>query len=265
MIQGVLDLRDFAARYTAAWCSRNPVSVAAFFSEDGALRVNDDPPAVGRAAVTHVVQSFMTAFPDLRVAMDDLLVRGDEAEYRWTLTGTNTGPEGTGHRVCIRGSEKWHLGRDGLIASSQGNFDAAEYRRQLQNGMAPENPLAAETIKDMRDQVIQVVEKYIDAVRRNDASSLPLHRDAVCEFPTNTYRGAAAFQQGLDQFARIMKSIDVIRLVVDGEHCVAIINIETVFGSIPFAEHIHVMNGEIVSIRGYCDPRPMLSGANTAA
>jgi len=43
-----------------------------------------------------------------------------------------------------------------------------------------------------------------NAVRRNDASALPLHPDAVCEFPTNTYRGAASFQQGLDQFALII-------------------------------------------------------------
>jgi hypothetical protein len=49
----------------------------------------------------------------------------------------------------------------------------------------------------------------------------PLHPDAVCEFPTSTYRGAASFQKGLDDFARVMKSIEVIRLVVDGEHCVA--------------------------------------------
>jgi SnoaL-like domain len=117
----------------------------------------------------------------------------------------------------------------------------------------------------MREQVILVVEKYIDAVRRNDASALPLHPDAVCEFPTNTYRGAASFKQGLDQFARITKSIDVIRLVVDGEHCVAILTIDTIFGPIPFAEHIHVAHGEIVSIRGYCDPRPMLSGTKTSA
>ena len=110
----------------------------------------------------------------------------------------------------------------------------------------------------MREQVIQVVEQYIDAVRHNDASDLPLHPDAVCEFPTNTYRGAASFRKGLDDFARIMKSIEVIRLVVDGEHCVAIVNIDTAFGVIPFAEHIHVANGQIVSIRGYCDPRPML-------
>jgi ketosteroid isomerase-like protein len=117
----------------------------------------------------------------------------------------------------------------------------------------------------MCEQVIQVVERYIDAVRRNDPSALPLHPDAVCEFPTNTYRGAASYQQGLEQFARIMKSIEVTRLVVDGEHCVAIVVIDTVFGPIPFAEHIHVMNGEIVSIRGYCDPRPMLKGTNTSA
>ena len=117
----------------------------------------------------------------------------------------------------------------------------------------------------MREQVIEVVERYIDAVRRNDAAALPLHPDAVCEFPTNTYRGAASFGQALDEFARIMKGIEVIRLVVDGEHCVAIVNIDTIFGPIPFAEHIHVVNREIVSIRGYCDPRPMLGGTATPA
>jgi predicted ester cyclase len=73
----------------------------------------------------------MTAFPDLSVVMDDLLLQGDQAEYHWTLTGTNTGPGGSGRRVRISGFEKWRIGCDGLIASSQGHFDAAEYRRQL--------------------------------------------------------------------------------------------------------------------------------------
>ncbi len=121
--------------------------------------------------------------------------------------------------------------------------------------LSPFSPLMS-----TRDEVIQVVQKYIDAVRRNDASALPLHPDAVCEFPTNTYRGAAAFRKGLDEFARILKGIEVVRLVVDGEHCVAIVNVDTVFGRIPFAEHLHVVDGEIVSIRGYCDPRPMVKG-----
>ena len=73
----------------------------------------------------------MTAFPDLRVAMIDILPRGDEADYHWTLTGTNTGPQGTGKSVRISGMERWRLDPDGLIASSQGSFDAADYRRQL--------------------------------------------------------------------------------------------------------------------------------------
>jgi hypothetical protein len=116
----------------------------------------------------------------------------------------------------------------------------------------------------MREQVIRVVEKYIDAVRRSDTSALPLHPDAICEFPTNTYRGAESFKQSLESFTRIVKSIDVIRLVVDGEHCVAILNIDTLYGPVPFAEHIHVVNAEIVSIRGYCDPRPIIEGAKAA-
>src|ERR1700733_506708 len=120
MTPGLPELRQFAERYTAAWCSRDPASAAAFFSEDGSLQVNDDPPAVGRAAITGVVHSFMTAFPDLRVAMDDLVVRGEEAEYHWTLTRTNTGPQGTGNSVRISGLETWRLGADGLIASSLG-------------------------------------------------------------------------------------------------------------------------------------------------
>jgi len=36
--------------------------VAAFFSPDGSLRVNDDPAAVGRNAITQVAQSFMKHF-----------------------------------------------------------------------------------------------------------------------------------------------------------------------------------------------------------
>jgi len=134
------DLLDFARRYTAAWCGRDPGAVAEFFSPDGSLRVNDDPPAAGREAITEVARSFMTAFPDLHVAMDDLIVRGGAAVYHWTLTGANTGPGGTGRRVRISGFEEWRIGPDGSIASSQGRFDAGLYRRQLEEGPEPAPP-----------------------------------------------------------------------------------------------------------------------------
>ena len=117
----------------------------------------------------------------------------------------------------------------------------------------------------MRERVTAVVNKYIDAVRRNDASAVPLHPDVIAEFPTNTYRGAESFRAALEPFARIVKRIDVLRLVVDGEHCVALLDIDTIFGVIPFAEHIRVVHDEIVFVRGYCDPRPMLQRDAPAA
>lgn len=124
-------LQDFAARYTAALCSQDPTLLSAFYSPGGSLTINSGAPAVGRTAITEVAKSFMTAFPDMRVIMDDLIVRGDRAEYHWTLTGTNTGAGGTGNPVCVSGSELWEIGADGLIASSQGRFDEADYCRQI--------------------------------------------------------------------------------------------------------------------------------------
>ena len=131
-------LNDFAARYTAAWCSQHAASVASFFGEQGSLKINDGAPAVGRDAIAKAAQGFMTAFPDLVVKMDGVNKSGTDITYHWTLAGTNTGPGGTGKSVKISGSEQWRLGPDGLIAESKGHFDAADYQRQLNgSAMAP--------------------------------------------------------------------------------------------------------------------------------
>jgi uncharacterized protein (TIGR02246 family) len=128
------NVRDFATRYTAAWCSQNPASVAAFFADDGSLTVNDGEPAVGTEAITGVANGFMTAFPDMVILMDDVIIVGEGVEYHWTLVGTNTGPVGTGNRVRISGYEEWRINSDGRIAESKGHFDGEEYQRQLEEG-----------------------------------------------------------------------------------------------------------------------------------
>jgi hypothetical protein len=128
-------LQAFAARYTAAWCSQQAASVASHFAEGGSLTINAGTPAVGRDAITASAQAFMTAFPDMIVAMDSLVVNGAHPVYHWTLTGTNTGPGGTGNAVRIHGYEEWTIGADGLIAVSLGHFDEVEYARQLKEGV----------------------------------------------------------------------------------------------------------------------------------
>jgi len=129
------DLNEFARRYAEAWCSQHPDEVASFFTAGGSLTVNEGDPAVGRAAIAEVAKSFMTAFPDMVVTMDEVLPTARGAEFHWTLTGTNSGPGGAGKRVRISGYEEWQLGADGLVAESRGHFDAAEYARQLEHGV----------------------------------------------------------------------------------------------------------------------------------
>jgi hypothetical protein len=129
------DLDVFARRYAEAWCSQDPGSVASFYAEDGVLSVNDGPPAVGRAAITEVAVGFMTAFPDMIVTFDRLTPGAQGIEFHWTLSGTNTGPDGTGKRVRISGYEEWQMSEGGLVAASKGHYDSAEYDRQLEFGV----------------------------------------------------------------------------------------------------------------------------------
>lgn len=128
---GENDMKSFATRYTAAWCSHDPQQVAAYFGESGSLQINDGKPSVGRDAIAQAALEFFQAFPDLVVEMNAIERHGDRWHYRWTLSGTNTGPGGTGNTVRISGYEDWKIGPDGLVAESFGHYDAADYDRQI--------------------------------------------------------------------------------------------------------------------------------------
>ena len=123
------ELQTFAEHSTQAWGTREGANVAAFYSPQGNWSVNGGPPASSRPAITEVEQGFMRDFPDLQIFMDGLSVANEKICYRWTLTGTY---RETGKSVRISGRELWRIGSDGLIAESQGHFDAAEYERQIQ-------------------------------------------------------------------------------------------------------------------------------------
>ncbi len=129
--ENVVRIRDIARRYTAAWNSHHATLVARFFGPFGSLAINHGPPARGHHAIRDVAQGFMTAFPDLKLYMDSVVVQGDDrAVYYWTLVGTNNGPGGSGKRVRISGFEQWWFDADWLIDESLGHFDADDYKRQ---------------------------------------------------------------------------------------------------------------------------------------
>ncbi|MFY1828418.1 nuclear transport factor 2 family protein [Myxococcus fulvus] len=120
-------VRDFARRYAEAWCSGEPTQVAAHYVPGGGIAINGGT----RTGITEAARSFMEAFPDIHVSLDDVVIQGEHVEFHWTLTGTNTGPGGTGKPVRISGFEAWRLGADGRVVEATGTYDANEYHRQL--------------------------------------------------------------------------------------------------------------------------------------
>jgi SnoaL-like protein len=120
-------IEQLARDYTEAWCSRDPKRVAAHYVRGGTIAINGGEPA----PIAGVAESFVAAFPDIVVSMDDLVVTDDVVEYHWTFTGTSAE---TGRCVRIPGFEEWTIAADGLIAESRGHYDQAEYDRQLHEG-----------------------------------------------------------------------------------------------------------------------------------
>ena len=129
MTQDREQIEQLAQAYTEAWCSRDPRRVAAHYAKGGTIAINGGEPA----AIAGVAESFVAAFPDIEVFMDDLVVTDDVVKYHWTFTGTSAE---TGMAVRIPGFEEWTIAADGLIAESQGHYDQAEYDRQLREGAA---------------------------------------------------------------------------------------------------------------------------------
>jgi predicted ester cyclase len=88
-------------------------------------------------------RGFLSAFPDIHVDVEDVLVEGDKSAVRITFTGTHTG-EGIGMpptrlkfvstAIAIM---KW---RDGKIAEAWNEFDAAGMMWQLQAPVAKLRP-----------------------------------------------------------------------------------------------------------------------------
>ena len=123
-------IEELARSYTEAWCSRDAARVAAHYEPGGTIAINGGDPA----PIGEVAESFVAAFPDIQVFMDELVFKDAVVEYQWTFTGTSAE---TGKWVRIPGFEEWTIGADGLIASSLGHYDQVEYDRQLREGAEP--------------------------------------------------------------------------------------------------------------------------------
>jgi steroid delta-isomerase-like uncharacterized protein len=89
-------------------------------------------------------QMFITAFPDLRLTVNDTFDEGDKQVLRWTATGTHKGElmgiPPTGKSVTITGMTIGHF-QNGKLVESWENGDTLGLLQQL--GVVPEMAPAA--------------------------------------------------------------------------------------------------------------------------
>ncbi len=114
--------------YSAAWSSKSPAAVAAFFAEDGEIAINGGQPMKGRKAIADMAAGFYAAFPDLIVRCDGVRVAGRHVLFLWTLEGRHAE---TRNFVAVSGWEEWDLDDASKVTSSLGWFDTGDYEGQI--------------------------------------------------------------------------------------------------------------------------------------
>ena len=101
----------------------------------------------GPETIRRSVEMYRSAFPDVRMVVDDVIEAGDKVVLRWHAEGTHRGPlEGlspTGARVSVTGIsiDQW---REGKIVESWAQWDNFGMARQL--GAAPPEGSPAEKV-----------------------------------------------------------------------------------------------------------------------
>ena len=129
--------RRIARQFTEELWDKGELSVAdRILSSDFADHDPVSGQRPGRDGYKEMISLFRTAFPDLRVKNEDVIVEagGDKVVVRWAAHGTNTGPflhmAPTGREVDLKGVDILRI-FDGKIAERWGEFDALGMMSQL--------------------------------------------------------------------------------------------------------------------------------------
>ncbi len=122
-----------------AWTRGNLDIIDELVASDYVMHDPSQPGEIrGREALKQYIVAFRTAFPDLQMAFDDMVVENDSVATRVRLKGTHNGPlvgiPATGREVSVWGLSIDRL-QDGKIVETHVIFDLTGLLRQI--GIVP--------------------------------------------------------------------------------------------------------------------------------
>jgi uncharacterized protein (TIGR02246 family) len=120
------DIFAIFTRREDAWRARDPVALANDHSPDGVVVSPTGGVLEGRAEIERIYRVWFTAFPDLMLNTEDLLVDGDRAALLCRITGSHAGEffgvAPTGRRIEVAGAFIYRL-QDGRIVHERRVLD----------------------------------------------------------------------------------------------------------------------------------------------
>ena len=133
------EIKAIARRYVDVWNQHDPAALDTVFAANA---VRYDPAtgvATGIESIRAIMQSLLTAFPDLLLTIDQELADEDCAILRWTATGTHNGDfQGiapTDKPINVKGNSVYQC-TEGKIIAEHSIWDALGMLKQL--GAIPE-------------------------------------------------------------------------------------------------------------------------------
>ncbi len=110
----------------------------------------------------------------------------------------------------------------------------------------------------MREELIKVVEGYLDGLRKKDLSEVAFAPDVTFESPLSAKLiGEQAVVDFLTGLFPAIRDIRVKQHIVEGEYVATVFDFDTTFGVIPVLDCFRISNGKLKQIRPFYDPRPI--------
>ncbi len=125
-------ITDFVEK---CWNKKDMAVLEAISAENFTRTANDIKVAVNEKEMEATMNIFFTAFPDLNIVVDDIVIKDDQSFAHWTATGTNTGVFGevpaTGKKVKFSGYSIIHFNDAGKLLREDVYFNELELLQQL--------------------------------------------------------------------------------------------------------------------------------------
>ena len=120
-----------------AWNAHDAEKIAAAYAENGLLRVAGVPDFTGRAAIKAAAAGVFKTYPDFKVAVTRVVMKGNTAVLEWVITGTQTGDaeamklKATGRKMGVHGAAVVMFDDAGLVKEEHRYYDIPTEMAQL--------------------------------------------------------------------------------------------------------------------------------------